>query len=114
MGGRGSAGIGQAETWSVARVGRLASGNEPGMTVAQEYAMKEGRGRYSPNDHARAAQYRQTPREYQAEITADIGKNGMINAVQWDREDRMLTEGYHRYAAMRQLGIKTMRIRRAS
>jgi hypothetical protein len=36
----------------------------------------------------------------------------MINAAQYADDDKALLEGYHRYAAMRQLGMKTMKIRK--
>jgi hypothetical protein len=111
MGGRGSSGAkGGAESWSLARVGRLQSGNEPGLTVAQEYRQKETLGRYSANDHERARRAGfDHPREYQASITEHIRQHGILNPAQ--SSHGTLDEGYHRYAAMRQLGKRSMRIR---
>lgn len=120
MGGRGSAGggsragIGEVQQWSLARVGALASGNEQGLTVAQEYRQKEILGNYSANDYERAKQAGfASPKDYQKSITDHIARHGMINAAQWYSSDRALAEGYHRYAAMRQLGLKSMKIKRA-
>jgi len=98
---------------SLAWVGRLRSGNRPGMTVAAEYHQKEILGRYSANDHAvaRAAGYKH-PRDYQAYLTRHIGEHGIINPPQWTTSDKTLSEGYHRYAAMRQLGRRTMPVRK--
>lgn len=114
MGGRGGSGARHsgprnAESWSLNRVGRLASGNEPGKTVAQEYRDKVIRGNYSANDYARAAQYGQTPAQYQAEITRDIAQRGMINPAR--ASYGTLDEGFHRYVAMRQLGMRSMPVK---
>lgn len=96
---------------SVSWLGGLQSGNRPGMTVAQEYREKEIRGNYSPQDFAvaKAAGFSH-PRDYQSHLTEHIRKNGLINAPQVYTEDKMLGEGYHRYAALRKLGIKRTRV----
>jgi hypothetical protein len=115
MGGRGSAGAkggaGGVQNWSLAKVGALASGNVPGLTVEQEYQMKEVNGQYTAQDRAVAAQYGQTPAQYQAHITADIAKKGILSPArvdEWTATRNGLSEGYHRYAAARKLGRKTM------
>lgn len=111
MGGRGSSGTTTGpKAMSLDAVGRLQSGNEPRMTVAQEYRQKEILGNYSANDYARAAEQGQTPREYQASITEHVRQHGQINPAQ--ASDGHLDEGYHRYAAMKQLGRKSMSVRR--
>jgi len=114
MGGRGSTGAKGAlggESWSLAKVGRLQSGNEPGLTVAQEYHRKEILGQYSHNDHERARQAGfDSPRAYQADITARIAREGQLNPAQ--HSHGTLDEGYHRYAAARQLRQRTMKIRK--
>jgi hypothetical protein len=80
------------------------------MTVAQEYRKKEINGDYSANDRerARAAGFA-SPRAYQASITDHIRQHGIINSAQ--ASYGTLDEGYHRYAAMRQLGAKNMPVR---
>jgi hypothetical protein len=111
MGGRGGGGSGAAaQSRSLDWVGRLQSGNEPGLTVAQEYRQKEILGRYSADDRdrARAAGFA-SPRAYQASITEHIRQHGLINAPQ--SSYGTLDEGYHRYAAMRQLGRQAMPVR---
>ncbi len=116
MGGRGASGArgggGDARNWSMTRVGRLNSGNRPGMTVAQEYREKEILGNYSANDQAvaRAAGYKDA-RSYQEALTKDIGERGLLNPVYYSETDHYLSEGYHRYAAMRQLGRRTIPVR---
>lgn len=120
MGGRGGSGAkggggGGSGNWSLARVGRLQSGNEPGLTVAQEYHQKEVLGKYSENDYARAGAA--GPREYQRQITESVRKNGILNPAQvnaWTETKNGLSEGYHRYAAARQLGFKTMPVSKGS
>ena len=104
---RGRTDARDTQSWSLSRVGRLKSGNTPGMTVAREYSEKEILGRYSPNDweRARRAGFAH-PRDYQRDITEDIRRWGMINPVRTSRG--ALDEGYHRYAAMRQLRKRTM------
>lgn len=110
MGGRGSGG-GNSQTRSLDWVGRLQSGNEPGMTVAQEYHQKFDLGRWSANDYERARfEGFASPQAAQAETTAHIRQHGIINPAQ--TSDGVLDEGFHRYAAMRQLGRKTMPIRK--
>lgn len=112
MGGRGGSGAkGGGGTMSVARIGRLQSGNEQGMTVAQEYRQKEVLGRYSANDYERAKQAGfGSPRDYQASITSHIAQHGIINPARYSYGT--LDEGYHRYAAARQLGMSTMPARK--
>jgi hypothetical protein len=96
--------------WPLDKVGKLQSGNEPGMTVEQEYQRKEVQGSYSPNDFENAkAAGRKHPRDYQAGITQHIDEHGIINAAQTSYG--VLDEGYHRYAAARQLGHKSMPVR---
>jgi hypothetical protein len=113
MGGRGSSGTAPA-TMSLDRIGRLQSGNEQGMTVAQEYRQKEVLGRYSASDWARAnvgrAAGERHPRDYQASITAHVKEHGQVNPGHVS--GGALDEGYHRYAAARQLGHATMRVRK--
>lgn len=92
--------------WPLSRVGALRSGNERDMTVEQEYQRKEVQGKYSKNDFERARVYGQHPRDYQAGITAHIRQHGIINAAQ--ASYGVLDEGYHRYAAARQLGLQSM------
>jgi L-asparaginase II len=111
--GSGGGGTGEVQTRSLAWVGRLQSGNRPGMTVAQEYHQKETLGKYSTNDHAVARMAgHKNARDYQAALTRDIGARGLINPPQYTANDRTLSEGYHRYAAMRQLGRRTMPVRK--
>lgn len=112
MGGRGSSGTKTGtEAWSLARVGRLQSGNEPGLTVAQEYHQKETLGRYTANDHERARQAGfDHPRAHQASITEHIRQHGIINPAR--ASHGTLDEGYHRYAAMRRLGQRSMPMRK--
>jgi hypothetical protein len=99
------------QSWPLSRVGRLTSGNEQGLTVAQEYHRKEILGRYSPTDRERARQAGfEHPRDYQRHITEDIRRRGMINPVR--ASYGALDEGYHRYAAMRQLGRRQIKVRR--
>jgi hypothetical protein len=119
MGGRGGSGArgGRYDTQSrsLSWVGGLRSGNEPGMTVAQEYRQKEILGNYPASDWARARQAGfSSPRAYQASITAHIAGHGIINPGQWSSSGGRgtLDEGYHRYAAMRQLGMTSMPVRR--
>lgn len=96
--------------WPLERVGRLKSGNEPGLTVAQEYHRKEILGQYSPNDFERARQAGHAhPRDRQAAITAHIAANGLINPAQ--ASEGNLDEGYHRYAAMRELRQRTLPVK---
>lgn len=111
MGGRGSGSSGGTQTRSLDWVGRLQSGNEPGLSVAQEYRQKETLGRYSPNDHAvaRRAGYSH-PRDYQAAITEHVRRHGLVNPPQ--ASHGTLDEGYHRYAAMRQLGRRVMPVKK--
>ena len=99
--------------WPLSRVGALQSGNTPGMTVEQEYQSKEIGGNYSANDHevARRAGFAHS-RDYQADITRNVAQNGIINAARVSAGT--LDEGYHRYAAARQLGHKTMPVRESS
>jgi hypothetical protein len=102
--------------WPLTRVGQLQSGNEPGLTVEQEYQQKERRGEYTENDHARAAMYGQHPRDYQAQITQHVDQHGQLNPAQWEDYPGdggpVLAEGYHRYAAHRNLGNVVMPVRR--
>jgi hypothetical protein len=94
-------------SWPLSRVGALQSGNEPGITVEQEYQRKEVGGRYSPNDHEVAGRAGFAhPRDYQADITRHVAEHGIINAARVS--GGTLDEGYHRYAAARQLGHKKM------
>ena len=111
MGGRGSSGVkSRAANWSLARVGRLASGNRQGMTVEQEYQAKEVRGEYSAQDFAVARQAGFAhPRDYQASITRDIAARGQVNPARVS--EGALDEGFHRYAAARQLGKRSMAVR---
>lgn len=100
----------RGSSWPLARVGRLKSGNEPGLTVAQEYRQKAILGKYSPNDFERARRAGFAhPREHQADITEHIRQHGIINAAQ--ASYGTLDEGYHRYAAMRQLRKRTMPVK---
>lgn len=96
----------------LAKVGKLRSGNDPRMTVEQEFQKKVVQGQYSANDIARAARYGQTPRQYQAEITEHIRQHGVINAAQVS--DGVLDEGFHRYAALRQLRRRTVPVKRSN
>lgn len=100
-----------ASPWSLDRIGRLMSGNEPGLTVAQEYQKKEINGIYSSNDYERARRdgYA-SPREHQEALTAHIERHGLVNAPQ--ASAGYLLEGYHRYAAFRKLGRRSMPVRR--
>jgi len=93
--------------WPLSRVGKLQSGNEPGMTVEQEYQRKEVQGKYSKNDFERAkrAGFRH-PRDYQASITSHVAEHGILSAAA--ASYGALDEGYHRYAAARQLGLQSM------
>ena len=101
------------DSWPLSRVGALQSGNEPGMTVEQEYQSKEVGGNYTPNDHERAKRAGfGHPRDYQADITRHVAEHGIINAAQ--ASGGTLDEGYHRYAAARQLNHKTMPVQETS
>lgn len=116
MGGRGGSGqAGEVRQWTLNGVGRLKSGNEgvdhPGMTVAQEYRMKEIEGKYSENDYERARNAGfSSPAAYQRSITESIGKKGQLNAIQ--TSEGYLDEGFHRYAALRQLGRSTVKVKK--
>lgn len=97
----------------ISSVGKLKSGNIPGLTVEQEYHRKEVLGKYTANDYAVAkAAGHKHPRDYQAELTKHIAANGIINAPQVDTADKTLSEGYHRYAAMRQLKQSSIPVRK--
>lgn len=102
---------GGSRSWPLARVGRLQSGNEPGLTVAQEYHRKAVRGVYSANDWERARQagFRH-PRDHQADITEHIRRHGVINPAQVSYS--VLDEGFHRYTAARQLGQRTLPVKK--
>lgn len=117
-GGSGAKGAGGSGSWSLARVGRLMSGNEPGLTVAQEFHQKEVLGKYSPNDYERARQAgASSPREYQRRITESVREKGILSPARvnsWTETKNGLSEGYHRYAAARQLGMKTMPVTKGS
>lgn len=93
--------------WPLSRVGKLQSGNERDMTVEQEYQSKEIGGNYSPNDFERAKRAGfGHPRDYQADITASVKAKGILSAAR--ASFGALDEGYHRYAAARQLGLQSM------
>jgi hypothetical protein len=97
-------------SWPLSRVGALQSGNEPGLTVEQEYQRKAVGGHYSPNDHERARQAgHDSPAAHQADITGHVRRHGIINAAR--TSGGVLDEGFHRYVAARQLGHKTMPVR---
>jgi hypothetical protein len=93
--------------WPLSRVGRLQSGNEQGLTVEQEYQRKEVQGKYSKNDFERAKRAGFShPRDYQASITSHVAEHGILSAAA--ASYGALDEGYHRYAAARQLGLQSM------
>lgn len=99
--------------WPLSRVGALQSGNEPGMTVEQEYQRKAVGGNYSPNDHERARQAgHDSPSAHQADITEHVKRHGIINAARVS--GGTLDEGFHRYVAARQLGHKTMPVQESA
>lgn len=107
----GRTGAKGGRAWPLARVGRLRSGNEPGMTVAQEYQRKAVRGLYSVNDweRARRAGFAH-PRDHQRDITEHIRQHGIVNPAQADYGT--LSEGFHRYVAARQLGLRTLPVKK--
>lgn len=111
------------QQWPVGDVGRLLSGNRPGMTIADEYHQREVLGNHSWGDHesARSKGFADAS-DYQADLTRRVSAQGIQSPVQWEPgqphlgespDDRILGDGYHRYAAARALGHSSMPVEQA-
>lgn len=107
-----------ATQWPVEEVGKLTSGNRPGMSIADEYHQREVLGNHEWGDHAHARQYGYPDAAtYQDALARHVAQHGIVKPVAWERgnpalgespDDRILANGYHRYAAARALGHATV------
>jgi hypothetical protein len=103
---------GQAYDVPMTFVGAMQSGNNPNMTVEEEYQTKRKRGEFQPNDFNRLMPGIKDPQQHQDEITSHIDQHGQINPIQFSAykgHQTTLDEGYHRYAAHRDLGLEGIR-----
>lgn len=94
-------------------VGSMQSGNtqEP-RTVEEEYQMKRKQGKFDENDYARLSPGISSPQEHQDEVTSHIDRHGQLSPIQFSAykgSPPTLDEGYHRYAAHRDLGLEGIR-----
>lgn len=107
--------------WPVEEVGKLRSGNRPGLSVDEEYAAYS-RGDYTDADHEHAQVYGfRDAGHYQDALDQHIASHGLRTPSYWgpgekdlgeDPNDRVLVNGAHRYASARNLGLRTMPVAR--
>ena len=104
--------------WPIEKVGQLRSGNRTGLTIDQEYHQREVLGQHSSDDHEHAKEYGYPDAHaYQASLVSSVAQHGIQNPGVWEPgearlgenpNDKVLANGYHRYAAARALGHTTM------
>ena len=105
------------QQFSVDEIGNWASGNMPGYTVAQEYDARFTGANPAEDEHAQYYGYRNA-RDYQGHLNMHVAEHGIRTPLTYSPpgtpdlatgeplETHALENGYHRYAAARDLGIK--------
>lgn len=105
------------QQFSVDEVGGWKSGNIPGFTVAQEYESRYTGANPYEDEHAQYYGYRDA-RHYQESLNDHIKQHGLRTPVKYSPPGTpdlatgetldvpLMENGYHRYAAARDLGME--------